>query len=143
MYGARSLAARRASSCAIRNPIDHACLVVRHEQRSVRHLEDVDRPPPFVPALQPSFGERLVFHWTVSLQTDQRNPIADWLRPIPRSMLGDEDLFAVLRRKHRAGVELQAESRHMRTERLRGRRVVGARMAAAELGGGSRACVTL
>ena len=67
-------------------------------------------PSPLQPALREGFlGDGLPV-----LQAHERDPVSDLLLPVPRAVLGDEDLAPVLGREHRPLVKAHAEGRDVR-----------------------------
>ena len=72
-------------------------------------------PPGFL-ALQPTFGEGGVFHHLIILELYPHDAVTNFFTAIPGTVLGNEDLVAVRRRKHRAGVKAHAQSGYMRAQ---------------------------
>src|SRR5262249_17928516 len=92
-------------------------------------------------ALQPALGKGLIRQdFALRIYLHERNPVANTLRAVPGPMLRYEDLVAVFRREHRAGVEAHAKGGNVRPQLLRGRLELAAFTAAPELRVG---CVTL
>src|SRR4029453_5953526 len=96
------------AASGVADAIDASSLVVGHEQRAVRHDEDVGRTSPGAGALQPSFGERLVGGCAAALDLHEGHPVADRLAAVPGAVLADEDPAAILLREHRARVKAHA-----------------------------------
>ena len=83
-------------------------------------------------------------HRAVAVELDRHHVAAGLDGLVPRAMAGDEDRAAVIRRKHRAGVETHAEHRHVRPRLATGGVELGARGASRTPGrarrpGGNRA----
>src|SRR5437016_6084346 len=127
----------------VSDPVDGARLVVREEERPVRKLEEVDRPPPRALSVKEPFEEGLVRDRLAPLQPDEHHAIADLPRAVPRTVLGDEDLTAVLRREHGAPVELHPQRGDVRTKPLLRGDELRARPALAEAVVGEVASVTV
>src|SRR3989442_919131 len=120
-------------SAPVRDAIDRARVVVGDQQRPVLHLPGVDRPAPDLVALQPALGERLVPRHVALPQRDHHHAEADLLGAVPRAALGKEHSVPVLRREHRARIELDAVAGHLRSRLDQRRRELAARAARVEL----------
>ena len=79
--------------------------------------------PPGAPvrARQEALHERFVARHATSIRTRHHDAIAARRRSVPRTMLGDDRRVLVAGRKHVAGVEREANRRHVRAELLDGR----------------------
>src|ERR1700674_4578747 len=104
---------------AIGNSIDHARLIVRHENRPVRHNQHVHGAPPILFTLQPTFGKNLLPLDFIVFDYDAHQAIADFARTIPRAMFRYDNVIPILCREHVAGIETDAQRGHMGTQ-LRG-----------------------
>src|SRR5450759_2949603 len=100
---------------------DGSGLVVRNEQGTVGPDEHVDGTPPCFLALEPALGEGLLGNRLPVPEAHERHPVPDLLLPVPRAVLGDEDLAAVLGGEHRTRVEPHPERRDVGAQ-LEGRR---------------------
>src|SRR3972149_9803048 len=101
---------------AVAEAVDRPGVVVEYERRAVAHYLDVPRPPPRRLALQPAFGEDLVFHRFAARDHDALDAIAGFLRPVPGTVFGDEDAVPVFHGELAARVEAHAQRRHMGAE---------------------------
>ena len=85
-------------SLAVRDPIDGSCLIVGNQQRTVFRHEDIARPAKDLLVYSPAVSEHLFLGiFTVSIDADADDAVADLLMAIPRSMFSDEDAIAILR----------------------------------------------
>ena len=78
-------------------------------------------PAPLCFVLQPALREWRVADRLLPLERDEHHPVSNLVRPIPRAVLGDEDLVPIFRREHPAGVEPHADRGDVRAERVRRR----------------------
>src|SRR5262245_61658416 len=111
---ARGDARRR--SLFVRNAIDRAVPIVRDEQGAVAHDEQVDWTTPEALAFEDAAQEDLGLRIAVRAKRHPRHVVAALLRAVPRAVLRDEDIVAILRRKHLAVVEPHPERSDVRPE---------------------------
>src|SRR5215510_6232567 len=109
-------------SSLVSNAINHVGTIIRDEQRAVGHYQDVNGAPPGLMALQPPLGEHVVGHRPTVVKAHQADAITDPGGAIPRPMFGDENLVAILLRKHRPGIKAHPKRRHVGTQLHRRRR---------------------
>src|SRR6266542_5518840 len=121
------------SSPLVGDPVDRPRIVVRHEERAVLHLLRVDRAAPDLVALEPPLREDLVLGRGTGPERDHHHPEADLLRPVPGAALGEKGAVLVLGREHRARVEVDAVSGHVRPRLEERRYELRARAPLAEL----------
>src|SRR6266446_9176894 len=95
------------------HPPDLSCAVVADQHRAVGEHEDADRSAPYLAArlVEHPAGEEIVVATggTAVLHRDADDFVASAQGAVPRSVQGDEEVAAVLRREHRALVEGDAE----------------------------------
>src|SRR5262245_47230493 len=103
------------TSSAVGDSEDRAGVIVGDQQRAVLHLPRVDGATPDLLALQPALGERLVLRHVARPERHHHDAEANLLRAVPRAALREEHSVLVLWREHRAGVELHAVARDVRS----------------------------
>src|SRR5262249_35902663 len=92
------------------NAIDRSVKVVRDEQRSILHRQDIDGTPDIVVVLNETSDEG--FHrpeCAISVQLDDHHITTDLDAAIPRPVSGEEDHVAIFVSKVAAGVEFEPE----------------------------------
>src|SRR5438128_2701761 len=111
---------RRRLRIAVTDAVDGAVVLVRNQQRSVFHLENVGRTAVELVLL---FVEKAGQEW-LDLRLGAGGPgdrhvIAELLLAIPRTVAGDKGDVLVGLREHVAGVELDAKACGMRSGQRR------------------------
>src|SRR5215470_3037753 len=108
--------AQTSTRCLARNVVDRAILLVGHQHRTVRHLEDIGWPAIelVLCRIEKTGHERLDRGGAVRLRPRHDNVVSEFLLPVPRTAPGDEGNVAIGLREHGAGVELDAETGGMR-----------------------------
>ena len=97
----------------IADPVDDASLVVGDQEGAIRHLLDVHGAPIYESIAKPAVGKDLVPDGAVAVKPHEGDPVADWRRTVPRSVLRDEDLVPVRIRKHGALVKAHSKGSDM------------------------------
>src|SRR2546422_6148902 len=93
-------------SALVGDPVDRPRIVIQHQERAVPHLLHVHRPAPDLVTLEPALGEHLVLRHVSGAESHHHDPEAELLGAVPGAALGEERAVLVLRRKHRARVEV-------------------------------------
>src|SRR5579883_1879719 len=96
--------------------IESAGEIVRHQQRAIPELGDVDRTTEiFAVLIEPAFGEWLALRRrSVLLEIGHHHTRADRHGPVPRAVLRREDRVLVFLREHAPAVEGHTEISRMR-----------------------------
>src|SRR5262249_52852340 len=103
------------TSSAVGDSKDRAGVIVGDQQRAVLHLPRVDGATPAPPARRHAPGDRLDFRPAPRRERPHHAAEPVLLRAFPRAALREEHPVLVLWREHRAGVELHAVARHVRS----------------------------
>ena len=95
-------------------------MVVRDQQSTIGHHQNIHRSAPRLTVLQPPIGEGFIGRHPLPIHANQTDAIAQRIGSVPGAMLGNEDLILVLGRKHTSGVKPHPDGGHMRTQLLGG-----------------------
>src|SRR4051794_27643677 len=103
-YGAPLSGNDLTSSALVPDAVERTGEIVRHQDRSIRQLRDVDRPAEIFAVLgEPALGEhfRLV-RGAVLFDRREHHARANRRGAVPRAVLGGEDAAAIFLREHAA-----------------------------------------
>src|SRR6476620_11653602 len=120
---------------AVGDAIDRAVPVVGYEQRTILQLQHIDRAADILVVFHEAGEERLQrLHRAILVELCDHEVAANFFRPVPRAVPGDDGHVLVAFREHAAGVEAHAKRGRMWTEQPDRRGEIAAGFAPAEFG---------
>src|ERR1700730_18292753 len=127
---------------AVADAVDGAVPVVGDQNRTILHLQHIDRAADIFVVFQKARDQRLDgFYTAVLVQFDDDDVAAELLGPVPRAVPRDDDRVLVALRELVAGVEPHAERGRVRAHQADGCCEFAAGMSPAEFGIGDIALV--